>query len=151
MKLSTDGLYLKLKSREQEVYELRNDLAISKQCESTEEEKKLLLARKYPAFYAVYLNDVGRLHETLDNPLIYSWYVHLVLFPEFDRLHSEGKLEENSLIIQFCGKNVTYTGQTLNGKPHGKGSITMSNGNKIETTFINGVEHGLRRMTFPSG
>jgi len=44
-----------------------------------------------------------------------------------------------------------YEGEILDGKPHGKGKYTWSDGSYYEGDFINNKRHGIGKMTYPDG
>ncbi len=52
-------------------------------------------------------------------------------------------------IAFYDGIGSKYSGELLNGRPHGKGTYTFVNGNIYEGDFINGQFHGDGKMIFP--
>jgi hypothetical protein len=44
-----------------------------------------------------------------------------------------------------------WEGETLNGKPHGKGKYTFSNGNVYEGEFYNDKLHSKGKMSYADG
>lgn len=44
-----------------------------------------------------------------------------------------------------------YEGQTLNGRPHGKGRIDYGDGKKYIGDFVNGLRHGQGTLVMPNG
>jgi hypothetical protein len=52
-------------------------------------------------------------------------------------------------ITFYDGIGSKYSGELLNGRPHGKGTYTFVNGNIYEGDFINGQFHGDGKMIFP--
>lgn len=52
-------------------------------------------------------------------------------------------------IAFYDGIGSKYSGELLNGRPHGKGQYTFVNGNIYEGDFVNGQFHGDGQMVFP--
>jgi hypothetical protein len=52
-------------------------------------------------------------------------------------------------IAFYDGIGSKYSGELLNGRPHGKGTYTFVNGNIYEGDFINGQFNGDGQMVFP--
>lgn len=44
-----------------------------------------------------------------------------------------------------------YEGPTLNGRPHGRGTMTYADGKRYSGDFYNGLRHGYGRLTMPDG
>jgi hypothetical protein len=59
-----------------------------------------------------------------------------------DKLGSELDYCKVSYVEKTGGSNGTYRGQCENDKPHGPGTVTFYNGDKLTGTFINGVFGG---------
>ena len=52
-------------------------------------------------------------------------------------------------ITFYDGIGSKYSGELLNGRPHGKGTYTFANGNIYEGDFVNGQFNGDGKMIFP--
>jgi len=52
-------------------------------------------------------------------------------------------------IAFYDGIGSKYSGELLNGRPHGKGTYTFANGNIYEGDFMNGQFQGDGKMIFP--
>ena len=57
--------------------------------------------------------------------------------------------ETNIITVEY--DDGTYVGTQLNGKQHGKGTFTWSNGDKYEGDFVNGIRQGKGTYTWSNG